>query len=61
MSCLENSNDGPEQGVEVLPIRYRVPRLCFDTELTAKDVHPENAATHQHSNRSGQKTEGERR
>lgn len=47
---LENSDNGPEQGVKVLPIWNRVPRLCFDAELTAKDVHPENAATQQHTN-----------
>lgn len=52
---LENSHNGPEQGVKVLPVRDRVPRLSLDAELAAKDVHPENAARHQHSNTSGRK------
>lgn len=52
---LENSHDGPEQRVKVLPVWDRVPRLRLDAELAAKDVHPENAARHQHSNTSGRK------
>ncbi len=46
---LENSDYGPEQGVEVLPVRYCVTGLCLETELTAKDVHPQDTTTQQQS------------
>lgn len=46
---LEHSDNGPEEGVEVLPVRDRVPRLRLETELTAEDVHAQDTATQQHS------------
>ena len=49
-SYLEDSDDGPQQGVKVLPVGYGVARLCLQTELTAKDVHPQNTTT-QHKRR----------
>lgn len=49
-SYLEDSDDGPQQGVKVLPVRYGVARLRLQTELTAKDVHPQNTTT-QHKKR----------
>lgn len=49
-SYLEDSDDGPQQGVKVLPVRYGVARLCLQTELTAKDVHPQDTTT-QHKKR----------
>lgn len=42
---LEDGDDGPQQGVEVLPVRYGVTRLRLQAELTAKYVHPQNTAT----------------
>lgn len=42
---LEDSDDGPQQGVKVLPVRYGVACLCLQTELTAKYVHPQNTTT----------------
>lgn len=39
---LENSDDGPEQGVEVLPVGQSVP-IPLRSELTAKEVHAQDA------------------
>lgn len=49
-SYLEDSDDGPQQGVKVLPVRDGVARLCLQTELTAEDVHPQDTTT-QHKKR----------
>lgn len=49
-SYLEDSDDGPQQGVKVLPVRHGVARLRLQAELTAKDVHPQDTAT-QHKKR----------
>lgn len=40
---LEHSDNGPQQGVEVLPVGDRVPCVRTEAEFAAKDVHPENA------------------
>ena len=40
---LENSDDGPEQGVEVLPVGQGV-AIPLGSKLAAKEVHPQNAA-----------------
>lgn len=39
---LENGDDGPEQGVEVLPVGQSV-AVPLGSELAAKEVHPQNA------------------
>ena len=39
---LKDSDDCPEQGVKILSVWNRVSRLRLQTELTAKDVHPQN-------------------
>lgn len=44
-SYLKNSDDGPKQGVKVLPVRHCVSCFCLQTKLTAKYVHPQDAAT----------------
>lgn len=40
---LENGDDGPEQGVKVLPVRQSV-TIPLRSKLTAKEVHPQDAA-----------------
>lgn len=40
---LENSDNGPEQGVEVLPVGQRV-AVSLRGKFTAKEVHPQDAA-----------------
>lgn len=40
---LENSDNGPEQGVKVLPVRQSV-TIPLWSELTAKEVHAQDAA-----------------
>lgn len=40
---LENGDDGPEQGVEVLPVGQRV-AVSLGGELAAEEVHPQDAA-----------------
>lgn len=42
---LENCDNGPQQGVKVLPVWHCVSSLRLQTELTAKDVHPQDTAT----------------
>lgn len=49
INYLENSDNGPKQGVKVLPVWYCVTSLCLKTELTAKDVHPEDTAIQKQS------------
>lgn len=44
-SYLKDSDDSPEQGVKVLPVRHRVSCLCFQTELTTEDMHSQDTAT----------------
>lgn len=44
-SYLKDSDDGPEKGVKVLPVGHCVSGLCLQTELTTKDVHPQDTAT----------------
>lgn len=54
---LEHRDNGPEQGVEVLPVRDGVSRVRAEAELAAKDVHSKDAGgeteeaqgTHTHS------------
>lgn len=46
---LEYGDYGPQQRVKVLPVRHRVAGLRLQAELAAKDVHPQDAATHQQS------------
>ncbi len=36
---LENSDDGPEQGVKILAVRDGVSVFCLQTEFTAKQMH----------------------
>ena len=40
---LEHRDDGPQQGVKVLPVGDRVSRVRAQAEFAAKDVHPEDA------------------
>lgn len=40
---LEHCDDGPQQGVKVLPVRDRVSRVRAEAEFAAKDVHPKDA------------------
>lgn len=40
---LEHGDDGPQQGVKVLPVGDRVSRVCAEAEFAAKDVHPKDA------------------
>ena len=40
---LEHRDDGPQQGVEVLPVRDRVSCVRAQAEFAAKDVHPKDA------------------
>lgn len=40
---LENGDNGPEQGVEVLPVGQRV-AVSLGGELAAEEVHPQDAA-----------------
>lgn len=40
---LENGDDGPEQGVKVLPVGQRV-AISLRSKLTAEEVHPQDAA-----------------
>lgn len=40
---LENRDDGPEQGVEILPVGQRV-AVSLRSELAAKEMHPQDAA-----------------
>lgn len=44
-SYLKNGDNSPKQGVKVLPVRHSVPRFCLQAKLTAKYVHPQDAAT----------------
>lgn len=44
---LKNCDNGPEQGVKVLPIWYCISCLCLQTEFAAKDVHPKDTAKQQ--------------
>ena len=40
---LEHRDDGPQQGVKVLPVGDRVSCVRAEAEFAAKDVHPEDA------------------
>lgn len=46
-SYLKDSDNGPEQGVKVLPVGYCVSCVCLQAELTTKDMHPKDTATHE--------------
>lgn len=40
---LEDGDDGPEQGVEILPVRNCISCVCPEAELATKDVHTQDA------------------
>lgn len=42
---LEDCDDGPQQRVKVFSVGHCVASLSLQTELAAKDVHPQDTAT----------------
>lgn len=41
---LKNGDNGPQQGIKVLPVWYCVSGLCLKTEFASKNVHPKDTA-----------------
>lgn len=45
---LENGDNGPQQGVKILPVRNCISCVCPEAELATKDVHSQDALEQDH-------------
>lgn len=43
LAHLEDGDDGPQQGVKILPVRNCISCVCPEAELATKDVHSQDA------------------